>query len=240
MVIDADVLAREVVAPGTPGLAAVVDGVRRRRCSPPTASWTGRRWARSCSPTTAAPRRLEAIMHPLVRARAAELEAAAPAGRASSCTTSRCSPRPVRPTRFDAVIVVDVPAEVAGRADGRATAAGPARTPQARIAAQADPRGAAGRRDVRHRQHRDARRPPRPGRRRSSTSWSRRAGLRVGPARRAVSAAVRRPGRGRRGGAASAAPRARAGAPARRRCRAWRRCRRACAGGRRPGRSATG
>ena len=44
---------------------------------------------------------------------------------------------------------------------------------------------------------------------------------------------IRQPDRGRRGGAASAAPRARAGAPARRRCRAWRRCRPACAGDRR-------
>ena len=54
------------------------------------------------------------------------------------------------------------------------------------------------------------------------------AGGRRGPRRRRVRCVVRRgvrlrlrqPGRGRRGGAASAAPRARAGAPARRRCRA--------------------
>ena len=32
VIVDADAIAREVVEPGTPGLAAVVDGVRRRRC----------------------------------------------------------------------------------------------------------------------------------------------------------------------------------------------------------------
>ena len=73
-------------------------------------------------------RRLEAIIHPLVHRRSAELEAAAPehavvvhdipllaeGGRAGS---------------FDAVVVVDAPAELQVRADGRATGAGPARTP---------------------------------------------------------------------------------------------------------------
>ncbi len=53
-----------------------------------------------------------------------------------SCTTSRCSPRPVRRRRFDAVLVVDVPVEtqvermVSQRGMSRADA-------EARIAAQA-------------------------------------------------------------------------------------------------------
>ena len=52
--------------PGTPGLAAVVEAFGAGAARPPTASWTGRRWARWCSPTRPARRRLEAIIHPLV------------------------------------------------------------------------------------------------------------------------------------------------------------------------------
>jgi dephospho-CoA kinase len=75
VVIDADVLAREVVEPGTPGLAAVVerfgaevlDGDRLDR---------GRLGAIVFA-DPAARRDLERIVHPAVRARAAELERAA-------------------------------------------------------------------------------------------------------------------------------------------------------------------
>ena len=67
VVIDADALAREVVEPGTPGLAAVVAEFG------PEVLGRGRRldrasWARSCSPTAARRAALEAIVHPLVRA----------------------------------------------------------------------------------------------------------------------------------------------------------------------------
>jgi dephospho-CoA kinase len=79
VVIDADALAREVVAPRTAGLAAVVatfgpeiltaEGALDRAAM---GAWVfGDREAR---------RRLEAIIHPLVRERAAEIEANAPAG----------------------------------------------------------------------------------------------------------------------------------------------------------------
>ena len=76
VVIDADVLAREVVEPGTPGLAAVVerfgaevlDGDRLDRA----------RLGAIVFADPAARRDLERIIHPAVRARAAELERAAP------------------------------------------------------------------------------------------------------------------------------------------------------------------
>ena len=76
VIIDADELAREVVEPGTPGLAAVVrrfgDGVlvdgRLDRAA----------LARIVFADPGARRDLEEIIHPAVRRRAAELEAALP------------------------------------------------------------------------------------------------------------------------------------------------------------------
>ena len=50
LIIDADRIAREVVEPGTPGLAEVV-GQFGAAVLARTAPWTGRRSARSCSPT---------------------------------------------------------------------------------------------------------------------------------------------------------------------------------------------
>jgi dephospho-CoA kinase len=86
-VVDADRIAREVVEPGTPGLAAVVaefgqdvltaDGALDRPAL-----------AALVFGDPAARARLDAVVHPLVRARAAELVAGAPA---------------------DAVVVQDVP-----------------------------------------------------------------------------------------------------------------------------------
>ncbi len=78
LVIDADRLAREVVEPGTPGFDAVVAhfgpevlaGDRLDRAA------LGRRVFADPD----ARRALEQIVHPLVRARAAETEAAAPSG----------------------------------------------------------------------------------------------------------------------------------------------------------------
>ena len=76
-VVDADVLAREVVAPGTPGLAAVAeafgDGVL-------TADGALDRPALAAVVfgDAAARARLDGIVHPLVRARAAELISALP------------------------------------------------------------------------------------------------------------------------------------------------------------------
>jgi dephospho-CoA kinase len=86
-VIDADRIAREVVEPGTPGLAAVVaefgDGVLTPDGALDRPALASRVFA-----DPAARARLDAVVHPLVRARAAELVAEAPA---------------------DAVVVQDVP-----------------------------------------------------------------------------------------------------------------------------------
>ena len=63
-VLDADAVAREVVEPGTPGLAEVaarfpgVVGAGR-------AGWTGRSWARASSRDPAERAALNAIVHPL-------------------------------------------------------------------------------------------------------------------------------------------------------------------------------
>lgn len=134
VVIDADLLARDVVAAGTPGLAAVVDAF-----GPEVLTADGD----LDRPAMAAlvfgdperRRRLETIVHPLVRARGADLEAAAPAG----AVVVHDIPLLVetgQADRFDAVVVVDVPVEtqidrmVALRGMTRAEA-------EARIAAQA-------------------------------------------------------------------------------------------------------
>jgi dephospho-CoA kinase len=110
VVIDADALAREVVGPGTPGLDAVVaafgpevlgpdGGLDRARLGALVFADADRRTA------------LEAIVHPLVRARAAELEASAPAG----AVVVHDIPLLVETGQagsFDAVLVVDVPVDV--------------------------------------------------------------------------------------------------------------------------------
>ena len=112
VLIDGDALAREVVARGTPGLAQVVEEFGEELL---TAEGDLDRAAlgRIVFSDESARRRLEAITHPLIFERYAELEAAAPpdavvvhdipllaeSGRARAAT-------------FDAVIVVDVPAEL--------------------------------------------------------------------------------------------------------------------------------
>jgi dephospho-CoA kinase len=107
VVIDADQLAREVVEPGTPGLAAVVDefgpGILTED------GWLDRpALGAVVFGDEPARRRLEAILHPLIRARAAEIEAAAPAG----ALVVHDIPLLVESGQaggFDAVLVVDVP-----------------------------------------------------------------------------------------------------------------------------------
>jgi dephospho-CoA kinase len=78
VIVDADRIAREVVEPGTPGLAAVVaafgDGVVG-----PDGGLDRPALAAVVFADPAARARLDGIVHPLVRARAAELAAAAPA-----------------------------------------------------------------------------------------------------------------------------------------------------------------
>jgi dephospho-CoA kinase len=110
VVVDADLLAREVVARGTDGLAEVVaefgdsvltaDGELNR---PAVGALVFADEEKR--------RRLEAIIHPRVRARGAELEAAAPEG----AVVVHDIPLLVETGQagsFDAVVVVDVPREV--------------------------------------------------------------------------------------------------------------------------------
>ena len=133
VVIDADMLAREVVEPGTEGLAAVVerfgDGVldagRLDRA----------RLGQIVFADTAARRDLERIVHPDVRARAAELEGTAP----PDAVVVHVIPLLVetgQQDQFDFIVVVDVdPATQLARLvarDGLNAA-----DAQARLAAQA-------------------------------------------------------------------------------------------------------
>ena len=110
VVIDSDRLAREVVAPGTPGLAAVVTAF-----GPEVLTDAGEldrpAVARLVFADDAARRRLEGIVHPLVREAAAGLEAAVPPG------TLVVHDVPLllevgRAGEFDAVVVVDCPEEL--------------------------------------------------------------------------------------------------------------------------------
>ena len=110
VVIDADLVAREVVARGTPGLKAVVAEFGSEVLTP-DGDLDRPALGAVVFADDAARKRLEAIVHPLVHERVAAIEAhAAPdevvvhdipllteTGRAGS---------------FDAVLVVDVPAEV--------------------------------------------------------------------------------------------------------------------------------
>jgi len=110
VVVDADALAREVVAPGTPGLADVVAEFGTEVLGPDGALDRARLGALVfADPARRAA--LEAIIHPLVRARARALEEAAPAG----AVVVHDIPLLVetgQASSFDAVVVVDVPVEV--------------------------------------------------------------------------------------------------------------------------------
>lgn len=77
VLIDADVLAREVVEPGAPGLAAVLAEFGSEVLGP-DGSLDRSTLAARVFTHAAARDRLNAIVHPLVRARTAELTAAAP------------------------------------------------------------------------------------------------------------------------------------------------------------------
>jgi dephospho-CoA kinase len=77
VVIDADLLAREVVAPGTDGLAEVVAAFGPEVLGPDGSLDRGV-LGRRVFGDEAARRRLEGIIHPRVRARTGELVAAAP------------------------------------------------------------------------------------------------------------------------------------------------------------------
>ena len=110
VVIDADLIAREVVAKGTPGLAAVVEAFGPEMLTP-DGELDRPKMGALVFADEARRRVLESIVHPLVFERYAELEAAAPAdGIVVHDIPLLVESR--RAGEFDAVIVVDVPEEV--------------------------------------------------------------------------------------------------------------------------------
>ena len=133
LVVDADRIAREVLEPGTPGLAAVVAefgaGVLAADGSLDRAALAAIVFA-----DEGARRRLDAIVHPLVRQRSAELVAAAPA----DAVVVNDVPLLVETGQagsYDLVLVVDTDVETrVARLIGRGLSERDAR---ARIAAQA-------------------------------------------------------------------------------------------------------
>lgn len=109
-IIDADQLAREVVAPGEPTLAAIVD-----RFGPQVLTAAGSldraALGRLIFADAAARAEVNAIMHPAIRERAAAREAAAPA----DAIVVHDIPLLVetgQADNFDEVVVVDVPPQV--------------------------------------------------------------------------------------------------------------------------------
>jgi dephospho-CoA kinase len=134
VVIDSDQLAREVVEPGTSGLDAVV-----AEFGPTVLTEDGRLDRPALGAIVFADgdarRRLEEILHPLIRARGAQVEAAAPAG----TLVVHDIPLLVETGQaglFDAVLVVDVP--VATQVERMVGDRGMSRQDaEARVAAQA-------------------------------------------------------------------------------------------------------
>jgi len=110
VVIDADKIARDVVAKGTPGLEAVVAEFGPELLTP-EGELDRPAMARLVFNDAAARKRLEAIVHPLVFEEVVRLEAEAPEG----AVVVHDTPLLVeggRADSFDAVVVVDVPTEV--------------------------------------------------------------------------------------------------------------------------------
>lgn len=110
VVIDADLLAREVVARGTEGLAEIVAAF-----GPDVLTAEGELDRPAVAATVFADeakrRLLEGIIHPRVRARGAEIEAAVEEG-AVVVHDIPLLTETGQASAFDAVIVVDVPVEV--------------------------------------------------------------------------------------------------------------------------------
>lgn len=110
VVIDADVLAREVVAAGTPGLAEIVIAFGADMLTPEGELDRTAMGARVFNDTDARTR-LEAIIHPRVRQRAREIEAAA----GDAAIMVHDIPLLVETGQeqdFDVVVVVDAPLDV--------------------------------------------------------------------------------------------------------------------------------
>ena len=111
VVVDADVIAREVVAPGTAGLAALADAFGPEVIAP-DGGLDRERMAAIAFADPEARARLNGIVHPLVRARSAELVAAAPPGSVVVQAIPLLAETGQRGS-FDLVVVVDVDPEIA-------------------------------------------------------------------------------------------------------------------------------
>ncbi|MFJ5924265.1 dephospho-CoA kinase [Kitasatospora sp. NPDC092948] len=107
VIVDSDVIAREVVAPGTPGLAAVV-----AEFGPdvllPDGSLDRPALGRIVFADPARLAALNAVVHPLVRARSAELEAAAGPDAIVVHDVPLLAENGLAPL-YDLVVVIDVP-----------------------------------------------------------------------------------------------------------------------------------
>jgi dephospho-CoA kinase len=134
VVVDADQLAREVVAPGTEGLAEIVAAFGEQVLTPDGALDRPAMGAVVFGDADQR-RRLEAIVHPRVRTRGAELEAAA----GPDAVVVHDIPllaETGQGAEFDAVVVVDVPVQL--QLERMVTLRGMSREEaQARVAAQA-------------------------------------------------------------------------------------------------------
>ena len=132
VIVDSDVIAREVVEPGTPGLAAIVG-----RFGDQVLDGEGRLNRKALGAVVfndaQARRDLEAIVHPAVRKRAAELTERAPEG----SVVVQVIPLLVetgQQDRFDHIIVVDLSEETQRQ---RITERDGPEQAEARVAAQA-------------------------------------------------------------------------------------------------------
>lgn len=110
VLIDGDALAREVVARGTPGLAQVVEEFGEGILTP-EGDLDRPALGAIVFADESARRRLEAITHPLIFERYADLEASAPPD-ALVVHDIPLLAESGRADTFDAVVVVDVPVEV--------------------------------------------------------------------------------------------------------------------------------
>ena len=110
VVIDADLLAREVVGRGTDGLEEVVSAFGSQVLTPTGDLDRPALGARVFADETRR-RDLEAIIHPRVRARAAEIEASAPEGSLIVHDIPLLA-ETGQGAAFDAVVLVDVPSEL--------------------------------------------------------------------------------------------------------------------------------
>lgn len=137
-IVDADRIAREVVAPGSPALAEIAREFSHGVIAPDS-SLDRTAMARVVFADPSARQRLETIIHPRVRARAAEIEAAAWAADPSAVVVHDV-PLLVETGQqddYDIVLVVDVPTEVQVRRLVSARGMDEAEA-RSRIAAQAD------------------------------------------------------------------------------------------------------